>query len=110
MAIDVPQLTTLLQILGDETLQKVRQSYLDDSQDKLPQLAAAIAAQDLAAVDHLSHSLKSASANLAMLELADVFAQMEAQASQGQSDQLAALYDSAMAEYQRSVSELNAAF
>lgn len=109
MALDTQQLTMLLDILGREMLQKVHQSYLADSQTKMQQLQQAIAESDCPTVDHLSHSLKSASANLAMSDLASIFAQMEAQAAQGEHQDLAELYQAAQIEYQRALGQLSEA-
>ena len=110
MAIDSQQLTTLLEILGAERLALVRQSYLSDSASKMQALGQSVAEQDWHAVNQLSHSLKSASANLALLSLADLLAQMEAQSAQEQGDSMQRLYEAAQSEYDRSVAELNAAF
>lgn len=110
MALDTNHLKTLQDILGADILKKVRASYLEDSAPKIERLGEAIAQQDFTNVNTLSHSLKSASANLAMLELADIFAQLEAQASQEQNTNMTELYQAAVAEYQLAVSELNTAF
>ncbi|SBS31053.1 Hpt domain protein [Marinomonas aquimarina] len=99
MVVDHPHFKSLKDILGRDKLVKVARSYEQDSQAKLIALEQAVQADDLDDVTHLSHSLKSASSNLALVSLASLFAQMEANASQGQTDALGELLQAAKAEY-----------
>ncbi len=108
MAVDQTQLKTLQDIIGKETLQKVQRSYIEDSEPKLSALGDAIETEDFATIEQLSHSLKSASSNLALSGVAEVFAQLEALATQQQTSQLAALYQAAQASYHQEVAELDA--
>ena len=108
MAVDQTQLKTLQDIIGKETLQKVQRSYIEDSEPKLLALGDAIETGDFATIEQLSHSLKSASSNLALSGVAEVFAQLEALATQQQTSQLAALYQAAQASYHQEVAELDA--
>ena len=110
MTIDSPQLTMLLDLLGVEKMQHVRESYLVDSAEKMSALGPCIQSQDWQAVYQLSHSLKSASANLALSDLAGLYAQIEAQSSTAQTDAIPALYEQAQEEYERSVIALKEAF
>lgn len=107
MPVDTQQLQTLLDLLGVETLTKVRDSYIQDSQTKMVELRAAVEQQDLESVSQLSHSLKSASGNLSLNRLAELFAQMESQSNQGEASQLNELYQLADTEYQHSIEVLN---
>ena len=108
MAVDQTQLKTLHDIIGKETLQKVQRSYIEDSEPKLLALGDAIKTGDFATIEQLSHSLKSASSNLALSGVAEVFAQLEALATQQQTSQLAALYQAAQTSYHQEVAELDA--
>ncbi|MFD1382893.1 Hpt domain-containing protein [Rhodanobacter aciditrophus] len=110
MPIDTDQLQSLISILGKETLVRVRQSYLEDSEPKLAQLKQAVETNQLASVEQLSHSLKSASANMALSDLAKCFADMEHQAAQSHSDQLMTLYIKAESCYGQSVTALKEFF
>lgn len=110
MSVDIQQLTALVELLGVDTLTKVRSSYIQDSQTKMVELATAVEQGDTKTVEQLSHSLKSASANLSLTRLAELFAQMEAQANQNDDSQLATLYQQAHTEYQSSIEVLNKAF
>lgn len=107
MAVDRTQLQTLIDIIGRETLVRVKESYIEDSQAKLIALGKAVAEKQLKEVDQLSHSLKSASANLALTSLADVFAQLELLSGQGQEEPLDALFEQANQEYQTALTELS---
>lgn len=107
MAVDHTQLKTLMDIIGLDTLGRVKQSYLSDSRTKIAELENAIENQDIKQVEHISHSLKSASSNLALSTLAGVFAQMESDAGQGQVENLSHLYQSAVHEYHQAVAELD---
>ena len=92
MPIDTHQLQSLISILGANTLARVRQSYLEDSEPKLAQLKHAIDGQQFSEVEQISHSLKSASANMALGQLAAIFAEMEQQSAQGKPERLSDLY------------------
>ncbi|MCO4785701.1 Hpt domain-containing protein [Marinomonas atlantica] len=107
MSVDHAQLKTLMDIIGRDTLSRVKQSYFSDSQTKLVNLKTAIEANDLHQVEQLSHSLKSSSSNLALATLASVFAHMESDASQGQAENLSNLYLSAVDEYEQAVAEID---
>ena len=108
MSVDQTQLKTLLEILGKDTIRRVKESYIEDSHPKLDYLGKAITDGDFEAVEQLSHSLKSASSNLALSGVAEVFAQLEALATQQQASQLAALYQAAQTSYHQEVAELDA--
>lgn len=108
MVVDQTQLNTLKDIIGRDTLLKVKRSYEEDSQAKLVTLEQAVNAGDLNHVEQLSHSLKSASSNLALISLASLFAEMERHASQGQAESLNTLFQSAQREYPTALAELGA--
>ena len=107
MAVDQIQLKTLKDILGSETLHRVKESYIEDSQPKLELLGNAVESLDFATIEQLSHSLKSASSNLALSELARLFANMEAAATQQEPSSLAALYDAVQVTYPEELLELD---
>ncbi|WP_417506887.1 Hpt domain-containing protein [Marinomonas gallaica] len=107
MSVDHAQLKSLMDIIGRDTLSRVKQSYFNDSQAKLVSLKTAIEEHDLYQVEQLSHSLKSSSSNLALSTLASVFAHMESDASQGQAENLSNLYQSAVDEYGQAIAELD---
>ncbi|CUB03619.1 Hpt domain-containing protein [Marinomonas fungiae] len=107
MLVDHTQLKTLKDILGRDTLLRVKGSYEEDSQAKLNALEQAVNASNLEQVEQLSHSLKSASSNLALVSLTRLFAQMEASASQGQAEPLMTLLQNAQAEYPTALAELS---
>ncbi|TPE53460.1 hypothetical protein FJM67_06545 [Maribrevibacterium harenarium] len=77
--LDTAQLDTMSEIIGKETYRTIFQSYLADSAAKLAQLKEVVDAQDADHIEKLSHSLKSATSNLGMVDLAARFATMEQQ-------------------------------
>ncbi|WP_158541176.1 Hpt domain-containing protein [Marinomonas piezotolerans] len=107
MPIDTAQLQNLINLLGADMLQRVRQSFLEDSEPKIAQLKHAIAERDFAAIEQLSHSLKSASSNLALTELAAELAQLEAQATAHNDADFQRLYDNIESLYVQSVKALS---
>ena len=79
---------------ANKLLERVVAAYLKSLDRLLPDLAAARGAVlDLAVVRHVSHTLKSSSASLGALALAQRCAEIEAQARNGQSDRLDPLLD-----------------
>lgn len=106
MVVDHTQLKTLKDILGRDTLLKVKRSYEEDSQAKLVTLEDAVSTGNLEHVEQLSHSLKSASSNLALVSLAKLFAEMENHANQGQTTPLSTLLQQAKTQYPSALDEL----
>lgn len=107
MSVDHAQLKTLMDIIGQDTLRRVKHSYVDDSQTKLVALKNAVEQHDMQQVEQLSHALKSSSSNLALATLAHIFAQLEAIGAQRAEGNLAQLYDDAECEYQHAIAELD---
>jgi HPt (histidine-containing phosphotransfer) domain-containing protein len=63
---------------GDkEFLDELLEMYLEDFEDKFPQIKEALAAKDNELIRELAHSLKGSSANLSLLNLQDTFYRLE---------------------------------
>ena len=84
---------------ANKLLERVIAAYMKSLDRLLPELAAARgAALDLAVVRHVSHTLKSSSASLGALALAQRCAEIETLARNGQSDRLEPLLDPMLTE------------
>ena len=108
--IDHAHLDSLIQLIGKETTNAIRLEFVDDSNEKVTLLIQAWDKRDYQELRQISHSLKSASLNMAM----QVFAkqcQLIEQAATEQSDQgVQAIIDSLPTMHQASLKELDAYF
>lgn len=63
---------------GDrEFLDELLGLYIEDFEDKYPQIKNAVAARDVDLIRELAHGLKGSSANLSLLPLQDIFFRLE---------------------------------
>jgi len=63
---------------GDrEFLDELLGLYIEDFEDKYPQLKNAVEARDVDLIRELAHGLKGSSANLSLLALQDIFFRLE---------------------------------
>ena len=81
--------------------------YLESSNELLGRAEAALVAGDAAALQQAAHPLKSSSANVGAMTLAELCKQLEALAKATQLDEAAALFDVVRQEYQRAVTEID---
>lgn len=81
--------------------------YLDSSRALLGRAEAALAAGDAAALQHAAHPLKSSSANVGALTLAELCRQLEALGKEARLDEAQALFDAVRQEHQRAVTEID---
>ncbi|AEF56508.1 Hpt domain-containing protein [Marinomonas posidonica] len=68
--IDKAYLDSLTELLGKSTVDQIRLEYVQDSTNKLNQLMSAWGNRDFEELQQLSHSLKSASLNMAAKQFA----------------------------------------
>lgn len=91
--IDTSHLDTLTQLLGRDTINQIRLEYIEDSHDKLAQLLQAWNTKNYSELRQVSHSLKSASSNMAMSVFAKQCQQIEQSALQHNEQGLQAIID-----------------
>lgn len=108
--IDYDHLTSLVEVLGKETMNKIRVEFVDDSTEKMTLLLAAWEAQNNYDIREISHSLKSASLNMAMKDFAAQCQQMESPAEPQSHAERQAIMDNLPALHQASLAELEAYF
>ncbi len=80
MVIDLSVLDSLRQLVGakaPEMLTKIINQYLEDAPGKVSAIAEALKSQDIEALRKASHSLRSSSANLGAISLADYCKNLE---------------------------------
>lgn len=75
--LDHNHLNSLIDLLGRESIEQVWINYQEDSAQKMEALLQAWEQQDFFVLEALSHSLKSASSNMALSRLADSLKQLE---------------------------------
>ena len=92
----------LLEIMGDGFTGLV-QVYFDDTPRLLARLREAAASGQHDAIAEITHSLKSSSANVGALPLAELAKRAESDARSGSSEQLGSLGQRLDSEYQRVV-------
>ncbi len=85
-------LETLVGIEEPELLSDLLFVYLDETQELMQKLNPAITLPDYAEISKLTHSLKSSTANLGAEELANYFSQLEENAKQNNTEELACLW------------------
>lgn len=98
----------LLEITGDdpEFLDDLIETYLTDSELQLEAMRAAAAANDAAALLRPAHTLKSSSANVGALILADLCRSLEADARAGAVPAMADRVEACAATFRAARSEL----
>lgn len=75
--IDRAYLDSLVELLGKDTINEIRLIYLQESAQKLDDLAAAWKNQNYTDLQEISHSLKSSSLSMAMTDLAEQCREIE---------------------------------
>ena len=108
--IDHAHLDSLIQLLGKETINNIRLELIDDSNEKIALLLEAWDKRDYQELKHLSHSLKSASLNMAMQVFAKQCQFIEEAATQQSDHDMQAIIDDLPAVHQASLDELEAHF
>ncbi|BFM50174.1 Hpt domain-containing protein [Marinomonas sp. THO17] len=88
--IDTAYLDSLTQLLGKNTVNQIRLEFVKDSSQKLELLLTAWQEQDYQQLKQVSHSLKSASLNMAANQLAEQCAIIEAASANEQASPIAA--------------------
>jgi HPt (histidine-containing phosphotransfer) domain-containing protein len=106
--LDQATLDSLLESVGDdvEFLAELIDTYVADAPEQLEALHAALAAGDAAELVRPAHTLKSASASLGALGLAERCRLLEASAKTGSLDGAAQAVDGIAAEVQRVMNAL----
>ena len=108
--IDHAHLDSLIQLIGKETTNAIRLEFIDDSNEKITLLIQAWDKRDFQELRQVSHSLKSASLNMAMQVFAKQCQMIEEAATQ-QSDQgVQAIIDDLPTIHQASLKELDEYF
>ena len=108
--IDRAHLDSLIQLLGKETINNIRLEFINDSNEKVGLLLQAWDKRDYKELRHLSHSLKSASLNMAMQGFAKQCQFIEEAATQQSDHGMQATIDGLPAVHQASLDELEAYF
>lgn len=108
--IDYDHLTSLIDVLGKDTMNKIRLEFIVDSTEKMALLFAAWEAQNDHDIREISHSLKSASLNMAMKAFAAQCQQIESPSKPQSQAERQAVMDSLPALHQASLTELEAYF
>ena len=75
--------------------------YIDSAAETLRQIEQAIAGRNPEALRQATHSLKSSTASIGAVSLADLFRELEAMAKAARIDDAAVLFDEARHEYER---------
>lgn len=110
MLVDDKALNDLISMLDKSTVNLVRLAFLKDSREQMAQLNKAWQEKDLSVIARISLSLKSSSANLALIPLSKSFAELEAIATRGLEHDLPNSLTSLTACYEASVEQLNKYF
>ncbi|MGO2510252.1 Hpt domain-containing protein [Marinomonas polaris] len=108
--IDHDHLDSLIQLLGKDTINTIRLEFVDDSNEKMAQLMQAWEKRDHQELKQVSHSLKSASLNMAMQIFAKQCQLIETAATQHSEQGMQTIIDGLPAIHQASLDELEAYF
>jgi HPt (histidine-containing phosphotransfer) domain-containing protein len=108
--IDHSYLDTLTQLLGKNAINDIRLGYVDDSTQKMSDLLAAWQTRDYIKIQEISHSLKSASLNMAMTHFAEKCQIIEQLAPKHDEQGIHNTIDNLSAVHQKSLIELAAYF
>lgn len=108
--LDRPTLDALFESLGGDTefMAELIDTYVSDATIQVEGLRAALATGDAAQLVRPAHTLKSSSASLGALELAEQCRQLEATAKAGQSEGASETVDAIAAELDRVLEALEA--
>lgn len=104
--LDTTHLNELVELLGKDTVHQICQDFIRDSQHKFSQLEQTWQENDLPTLGTLSHSLKSASANMALQSFSVEMAKLEKNASLGNLEAIQSQLSSLPALYQESIHSL----
>lgn len=91
--IDKAYLDSLTELLGQNTVNQIRLEFVKDSSQKLEQLLDAWQQEDFQQLKQVSHSLKSASLNMAARQLAEQCAIIEAASAEEKAEPIAAIIE-----------------
>lgn len=108
--IDHAHLDSLIQLLGKETINSIRLEFIDDSNEKIALLLKAWDNRDYKELRHVSHSLKSASLNMAMQVFAKQCKLIEEAATQQTDQGMQAIIDGLPTIHKTSLDELEVYF
>ncbi len=103
--LDMSQISELKDLMEDAFTDLV-DTYLEDCDEKIIKLSAAVAAQDASISADISHSLKGSSANICAAELSALFKNIEDQARDNDLSQLEDQLSAAQAEYDQVKAQL----
>ena len=87
--LDIDVLDELLDILGEEDLRSITDSFVDQLGHQLTALATQSEQADLAEIARIAHSLKGGAGNLGALALSEAAAALERHARAGEADMTA---------------------
>ncbi|MBJ7536423.1 Hpt domain-containing protein [Marinomonas transparens] len=104
--IDKAHLDNLIELLGKDTINNIRLDYVTDSAEKMTLLLTAWQAKNYDDLAHISHSLKSASANMSLPLLAEQCRIIETSASHEKEEGIQAAVDQLPELYQQSLQAL----
>ncbi len=94
---------------GDaELIRELVGLYLEDSQERVPEMVAAAGAGALAEVGRLAHGLKGASLSMGCEEAAAAFLELETLGRDGNGEHIATVLEQAQAAWRRACESLKA--
>ncbi|MDJ0572516.1 MAG: response regulator, partial [Pleurocapsa sp. MO_192.B19] len=108
-AIDFSVLESICEMAGDEAsllVEEMITSYLDDTETRLQAIANAITEADAETIHQAAHSMKSSSANLGAVNLAQLCEELEQLGRNKTIDNTENLLSSAVSEFQQAKQEL----
>lgn len=108
--IDYSHLNSLTDLLGKKVINQIRLDYEEDCKQKMKSLEEAWNEKNYEQLQQVSHSLKSASLNMAMQFFAEKCQFIENAASQKNEQRIANMIDTLPDIHQRSLKELQAYF
>jgi HPt (histidine-containing phosphotransfer) domain-containing protein len=108
--IDHAHLDSLIKLLGKDTINVIRLEFVDDSTEKMAQLGEVWGKRDYQELRQVSHSLKSASLNMAMQVFAKQCQLIEEAATQQSEQGMQAIIDDLPAVHKASLDELETYF
>lgn len=108
--IDHTYLNSLTELLGKDVINQIRLEYVEDSTEKMRLLLAAWDERDYKILHEVSHSLKSASLNMAMRVFAERCQFIEQSASQSREDGVQDIIDGLTVTHSESLKALEAYF
>ncbi|TDO97494.1 Hpt domain-containing protein [Marinomonas balearica] len=108
--VNVEHLSELKLVIGLDALDSIKKTYIADVQQKFPELLQQSERGNFHSIHQLSHSLKSASANMGLVPLSKLYAEIESAGEKEQHESILALIQPVQTLQNASLTELNNVF